>query len=182
MTFSHVAALIAFIAAANSSPLDARASTPISSITTAQWNSLNQTVGGRLYQGAPIAKPCFTFYNGAQSNPDLAQCKAVQDGYVDEVSIANNYGGFVNVCISQHSWHHSLTVTDELGNMSSQSSRLRPQLQSAFGSDLLRSSKELLPRFRPDLLHRCPSGIRRASCSALRRLDWRSASDQEQWS
>lgn len=97
MALPFLSTLAAVIAAVGASPLDVRATNPISSITTAQWNSLNQSVGGRLYQGAPLAKPCYSFYNGETSSPDLAQCKAAQDGYVDEVSIANNYGGFVNV-------------------------------------------------------------------------------------
>lgn len=48
-----------------------------------------------------MSQPCYSFTNGALSKPDLGQCKAVQDGYVDETYIASNYGGFVNVRITK---------------------------------------------------------------------------------
>lgn len=77
--------------------LEPRATTSISQITPSQWASLNSSVGGRLAQGAPLAKPCYSFYNGSAAVPNAAQCSAVQNGYTDEQFIADNYGGYQNV-------------------------------------------------------------------------------------
>lgn len=74
-----------------------RAETPISSITSAQWTALNQSVGGRLEVGYPLAKPCYSFYNGKAMIPNTAQCAAVQNGSTDELYIASQYGGYMNV-------------------------------------------------------------------------------------
>jgi len=82
--------------------LQPRAATPISQITPSQWASLNSSVSGRLAKGAPLAKPCYSFYNGSVVAPDAAQCSAVQSGYTDEQFIADNYGGYQNVCPESH--------------------------------------------------------------------------------
>ncbi|KAI5367630.1 putative berberine/berberine, FAD-binding domain, PCMH-type, FAD-binding, type PCMH, subdomain 2 [Septoria linicola] len=75
-------------------PLTGRAAASISSITEAQWQALNSSVSGRLHNASPVAKPCYSFYNGVLSPPDLQQCKAVQDGYTSEDSIVSNFGGY----------------------------------------------------------------------------------------
>ena len=67
-------------------PSERRANgTPISSITSGQWTALNQSVGGRLAIGYPLAKPCYSLYNGKLVAPDLAKCSAAQNGYTDEL-------------------------------------------------------------------------------------------------
>ncbi|KXT17277.1 hypothetical protein AC579_532 [Pseudocercospora musae] len=86
--------LLGLFGLASTTPLQAR-STPINQITDAQWKALNTSVGGRLFLATPYAKPCYTFYNGVMSTPDTMQCKAVQDGYTDEQSIANDFGGYL---------------------------------------------------------------------------------------
>jgi hypothetical protein len=98
-SISHVAAALALVASVYGSPLEGRASTPISSITSDQWSALNRTVNGRLYKATPPAKSCYSFYNGDLTKPDLLQCKAIQDGYTNEVSIANTFGGFQSVSV-----------------------------------------------------------------------------------
>jgi hypothetical protein len=77
--------------------VEKRAATPISSITPAQWAQLNHTVGGRLHVGYPLAKPCYSVYNGSYVALNSAQCSAVQSGYTDETYIASQYGGYMNV-------------------------------------------------------------------------------------
>ena len=57
--------------------LEKRLSTPISAITSEQWASLNESVGGRLAVGEPIAKPCYD--NGLSG-----ECRAVQNGYTTD--------------------------------------------------------------------------------------------------
>ncbi|KAK5118669.1 hypothetical protein LTR85_008134 [Meristemomyces frigidus] len=76
--------------------LEEQASTPISSITPSQWAALNQSAGGRLAMGYPLAKPCYSFYKGQPVTPHTAQCAAVQNGYTDELYIASQYGGYMN--------------------------------------------------------------------------------------
>ena len=66
-------------------------------ITSAQWQSLNQSVNGKLQAGYPWAKPCYSFYNGSASPPNAAQCSAVQAGYANETVIASYFGGYQNV-------------------------------------------------------------------------------------
>ena len=71
-----------FLAASSfASPLDSvkRAGSAISAITAAQWAQLNQTVGGKLHQGTPWARPCFAL-SSTTGNFDLGQCTAVQAG------------------------------------------------------------------------------------------------------
>lgn len=49
-----------------------------STVTSKDWENLNQTVAGRLFQGNPFAEPCFS------GQFDSPECKAIQDGYLDE--------------------------------------------------------------------------------------------------
>jgi hypothetical protein len=100
----QLATVCALAASVHGSPLAGRASTPISSITQDQWAALNRTVNGRLYKATPIAKSCYSFYNGALATPDLAQCKAVQDGYTNEEFIGGSFAGFHSVSRSQCSY------------------------------------------------------------------------------
>lgn len=55
--------------------------------TLDQWAQLNVTVGGRLFQGEPLAKPCY-------ENPTSAECAFIAKNYLNETFIASNYGGF----------------------------------------------------------------------------------------
>jgi hypothetical protein len=61
-----------------------RASSGISSVTPAQWQQLNQQVGGRLHQGVPFASPCFA--TGSQKVNQTA-CSFVQSGYLNECKL-----------------------------------------------------------------------------------------------
>ncbi|KAK4504904.1 hypothetical protein PRZ48_002867 [Zasmidium cellare] len=75
---------------------EARSANPISSITQAQWTSLNASVDGRLHAGYPYAKPCYSLYNGKPSPPEPGQCSAVESGYDEEGPIASNFGAYMN--------------------------------------------------------------------------------------
>lgn len=46
--------------------------------------------------GYPLAKPCYSIYNGSVVAPNAAQCAAVQQGYTDESYVASQYGGYMN--------------------------------------------------------------------------------------
>ncbi|KAI7245139.1 hypothetical protein KC343_g6969 [Hortaea werneckii] len=87
--FSSLLSLAVSTAIGVTVPLNKRQSTPISSITSEQWSSLNESVGGRLAVGYPIAKPCF-------DNPLSSECADVQGGYTTDLYIADNFGGYQN--------------------------------------------------------------------------------------
>ncbi|KAL1742438.1 hypothetical protein HDZ31DRAFT_43240 [Schizophyllum fasciatum] len=55
----------------------------------AYWTALNSTVGGRLFQGAPFAAPCF-------GENLAAECAAVRAGYTDEWTRASAPGAYIN--------------------------------------------------------------------------------------
>lgn len=93
------ASLAFLLSHALASPLAGRASTPISEITPSQWRALNATVGGRLFSATPVAKPCYSYYNGVFTAPDLQQCTAVQNGYTTEDDIVANFGGYQYVSV-----------------------------------------------------------------------------------
>ncbi|KAI9656054.1 MAG: hypothetical protein M1821_005115 [Bathelium mastoideum] len=71
-------------------------SSPLSSITGAQWQALNQSVDGRLHAGYPWARPCYTSYDGNASDPNSLQCSTIQATYTNETVIANYFGGYQN--------------------------------------------------------------------------------------
>lgn len=52
--------------------------------STAAWDNLNSTVGGRLFDGVPFAQPCYT--NGF----DSPECLFVRSNYLDEGMIVVN--------------------------------------------------------------------------------------------
>jgi nitrilase len=60
------------------------------------WNSLNQTVGGRLFTATPLSLPCFSTYNGQAVTPDASRCAEVQAGYTSGDFRAQFYNGFAN--------------------------------------------------------------------------------------
>ncbi|KAJ6610188.1 hypothetical protein B0H10DRAFT_2166095 [Mycena sp. CBHHK59/15] len=70
------------------------------------WAALNATVGGRLFVGEPIAKSCFSSYEGNLVTPDTTQCSAVQAGYLSPTYLVSKYGSAMEAqwgtCISTH--------------------------------------------------------------------------------
>lgn len=100
----------------------------ISSVSLEEWKKLHRQVAGRLYLGAPFARPCFTNTSLGVSDP---ACSVVQHGYVDErtsfIHITINRVDDVNMnsdtleriwSVYQHS------VGDVSGHWSSMSPRL----------------------------------------------------------
>jgi len=65
--------------------------------TPAQWAALNQTVGGRLHGGIPLAEPCYSNYNGTKVTPNATACNDIQNGYQSDAYLAQSYSGFMNV-------------------------------------------------------------------------------------
>lgn len=100
-SYSSILALLGTAASlAAASPLASlheRAAPVISTITPSQWVAFNQSVGGNLHTGYPMAKPCYSLYNGTTIAPNPTQCANVQANYETDTFVANNYGGFMNV-------------------------------------------------------------------------------------
>lgn len=92
-----LATIAVALASIDASTSFVRAAAPASSITDAQWASLNSSVGGRLVNGFPWARPCYSFYNGSAQTPDAAACASVQSLYKnDTMGIAKNFGAYMN--------------------------------------------------------------------------------------
>lgn len=70
-------------------------SAAIDNVTPQQWNLLSQAVQGRLYMETPLAKPCYTLYNGAPNVPD-STCPAVIQGYKTDTYLVTQPGGYLN--------------------------------------------------------------------------------------
>ena len=94
---SSLFCLAAFSFLATAVVLEKKETASFESVTPAQWAALNKAVGGRLHPGMPLAKPCYSFYHGKFSKPDLEQCNATQTGYTDEIYVINQFGGYMNV-------------------------------------------------------------------------------------
>lgn len=72
----------------------------IGDITSAQWASLNASVGGRLHaDGAPYARACFDQYDGdGSSTADQEACQELQAGYLNEKYRLSHFGSAMLVC------------------------------------------------------------------------------------
>lgn len=72
------------------------ASTAASTPKSLSWDTLNQTVGGRLFAATPLSLPCFSSYNGQAVTPDPSACAEIQAGYTSGDFRAQIYNGFAN--------------------------------------------------------------------------------------
>ncbi|KAJ7634764.1 FAD-binding domain-containing protein [Roridomyces roridus] len=59
------------------------------------WNALNSSVGGRLYVGIPLARPCFELADTAGST-NATQCEAVRNGWTNSLFLVDQFGAFMN--------------------------------------------------------------------------------------
>ena len=78
-------------------PFLSAAGPPISRITSQQWKELNESVGGRLFLGAPLALPCYNNFNGVPNTPDPAHCKDVKDSRWNTDYLTDRMAGWVHV-------------------------------------------------------------------------------------
>lgn len=78
---------------------------PASQISPSAWSALNQTVGGKLQSGKPLALPCYLRYtselkigttNNSWMTPDMSVCKTIQSNKDDPVFIGDNFGGYMS--------------------------------------------------------------------------------------
>ena len=58
--------------------------TPILTIPSDKWATLNESVGGRLLSGVPFARPCYAKYEGLVSGVEAEECAQVRGAYRNE--------------------------------------------------------------------------------------------------
>ena len=105
-SWSFVAALGAVSAHALSfqsgqEPLRDETHPPIYNVPAEKWQELNDTVGGRLFHGLPMAYPCYNNYQGSLKGSDVNSCTAIELQKTDTEFVANQSGGYILVSTSR---------------------------------------------------------------------------------
>lgn len=84
--------------------------------STVDWQSLNETLGGRLNPVTPWAKPCFVEYNGQPSEPLPQACAVIQDQYQNGTYRADHFSSYIyaqsELCVSKLDQQCQLDPTD----------------------------------------------------------------------
>ncbi|PYH42437.1 FAD-binding domain-containing protein [Aspergillus saccharolyticus JOP 1030-1] len=60
------------------------------------WTTLNATLQGRLHTASPLARPCFSRYNGQPILPEPSQCSELQAHYTSSAYRTEFYSGFMH--------------------------------------------------------------------------------------
>ncbi|THH06479.1 hypothetical protein EW145_g4058 [Phellinidium pouzarii] len=68
----------------------------IASISQSTWNSLNKTVGGRLFAAVPFSRPCFQDAVGMVGAFDNTACNAIEENYTNKTFRRNIFGSYMN--------------------------------------------------------------------------------------
>lgn len=76
---------------------------PISSLPVSLLMSLNETLGGKLREGRPLALPCFSKYDNSSIDFDESACAEIQANYTSPVLRALNFGAFMQVRLLHNS-------------------------------------------------------------------------------
>ncbi|KAI0121154.1 hypothetical protein BJ170DRAFT_147998 [Xylariales sp. AK1849] len=74
------------------------------SALTSDWEAFNATLGGRLFKAEPVARPCFSLYNGNPVQVEEAACAAIRGNYTANAYRIGIPGAFMNtqseLCLS----------------------------------------------------------------------------------
>lgn len=70
---------------------------PLASVSGPAWDTFNQSVSGRLFNGLPVLAPCFSTVNGAPQSPDTQECKRVVGNQANAAFISDMFGGYATV-------------------------------------------------------------------------------------
>ncbi|KAF9076926.1 FAD-binding domain-containing protein [Rhodocollybia butyracea] len=62
---------------------------------TSEWNTLNKTVGGRLFTAKPFASPCFSDFAGLPAASNEAECNTVQENYLNTTFRSSQFNNFM---------------------------------------------------------------------------------------
>ncbi|KZT26763.1 isoamyl alcohol oxidase [Neolentinus lepideus HHB14362 ss-1] len=63
--------------------------------TPDDWQSLNETIGGRLQAGVLVSQPCFLVVNGQHVSVNQTACAEVQQNYHSPLFRVSNYGAWM---------------------------------------------------------------------------------------
>ena len=74
---------------------------PIYNVPAEKWQELNDTVGGRLFQGLPMAYPCYNNHQESLKGSDGNACTAIELQKTDTEFVANQSGGYIVVSTSR---------------------------------------------------------------------------------
>jgi Tfp pilus assembly protein PilV len=69
-------------------------------VSSAQWQALNSSVGGRLGQGTPMTLPCFTEYNGLAVSNEQSACASIEVNGTNPIYRSEIFGAFMQVIAS----------------------------------------------------------------------------------
>lgn len=89
----------ALLAGASATPLLGmpRSFSSVLNVDQSQWDSLNQSVSGRLQNGEPMALPCFREVDGHAHTPNNSACNTIQKKDMNELFITEHFGGYIYV-------------------------------------------------------------------------------------
>ncbi|KAL4997909.1 hypothetical protein BDV10DRAFT_201482 [Aspergillus recurvatus] len=76
------------------SALAQRHTASLSSVNQAVWAALNETVGGRLYDGEPMLAPCYSRYDGQAQIPEAEDCTLLQNNRRNGSFTSDQFGGY----------------------------------------------------------------------------------------
>lgn len=93
--------LSAFFIFSVSSAARVVADVPASSISSSQWQTLNDTLGGKLRTALPVSAPCFSTVNGVNVTVDSEACSNVEANYTDPLYRVEQFGAYMLVGVRQ---------------------------------------------------------------------------------
>lgn len=77
------------------------ADVPASSISSSQWQTLNDTLGGKLRTALPFSAPCFSTVNGLNVSVDSEACSSVEANYTKPLYRVEQFGAYMLVSVRQ---------------------------------------------------------------------------------
>lgn len=93
--------LSAFFIVSISSAARVVADVPASSISNSQWQTLNDTLGGKLRTALPFSAPCFSTVNGLNVTVDSEACSNVEVNYTNPLYRVEQFGAYMLVGVRQ---------------------------------------------------------------------------------
>ena len=78
-------------------PLEHEYVPPIALVSNGDWDSLNRSIGGRLYPGLPVGLPCYDNFNGVAKSVDKDACDVVEGNKNNMDYLTTQMGGYAQV-------------------------------------------------------------------------------------
>ncbi|TLS31502.1 hypothetical protein PpBr36_02226 [Pyricularia pennisetigena] len=77
--------------------------------SAADWQELQKAVEGRLFTAEPLARPCFSIFQGESVEPNAGECSTIKQHYLNSTFRTAAYAGFVH----SHNEACAYNVTDQ---------------------------------------------------------------------